>query len=307
MDNKKRYGYLILGNLISAYAVIYVLRPSGLMTGGITGLSRVFEKIFKEVFVMSPLIEQYIFSIIYYILAIAVLALAYIFLGKKEAIKILFISIVYPLLLIFFTFLNLESVIITVTTRGNDQFYDIFVPSIIYGVLSGIGTGLILRSKNTQGGSDTIAKIIYRKLLPFLNYSIVLLIVDGIIIFLGLLVFDLRIVFYAMLTKYINMKTVDLFVLGFDRRVKMEIISSKANEIIPFIQNSIHRGVTLVDTVGAYSKTRLQQIITICSPRESLLIKNFIASVDENAFIYVIPSSTVWGKGFKNIHQDELS
>lgn len=304
---KKRTIYLIFGNLISAYAVIYVLRPSGLMTGGITGLARVFEKFFKELVNLSPLFEQYIFSIVYYILAIVVLALAYIFLGKKEAFKILFISIVYPLLLIFFTFLDLEPILIPVTTSGNDKFYDILAPSIVYGVLSGIGTGLILRSKNTQGGSDTIAKIIYRKFLPFINYSIVLLIVDGIVIFLGLLVFDFRIVFYALLTKYINMKTVDLFVLGFDRRVKMEIISSKADEIIPYIQNSIHRGVTLVDTVGAYSQTKLRQIVTICSPRESLLIKNFIASIDENAFIYVIPSSTVWGKGFRNIHQDELS
>lgn len=306
MQNIKRYVFLILGNLISAYAVIYVLRPNGLMTGGITGLARVIERAFKG-FDLSPFLEQYLFSIIYYILALIVLALAYIFLGKKEAFKILFLSIAYPILLFIFTFLELEPLLIPVTTKTNDQFYDILIPVITFGVLSGIGTGLILRSKYTSGGSDTIAKIVYRKLLPFLNFSYVLLLVDGIIIVLGLFVFDFRIVFYAILTKYVNMKTVDLFVLGFDRRVKMEIISTKVNEIIPYIQNSIHRGVTLVDTEGAYSKTKLQQIVTICSPRESLMIKNFIASIDENAFIYVVPSSTVWGKGFKNIHQDELS
>jgi len=103
------------------------------------------------------------------------------------------------------------------------------------------------------------------------------------------------------------MKTIDFIVIGFDRRVKMEIISSKYEEIVPYIQNSIHRGVTIVETVGAFSKISLRQIVTLCSPRESLRIKNFVASVDEDAFIYTVPSSTVWGKGFRNIHHDELS
>lgn len=307
MTNKKRYLYLVVGNLVSAYAVIYILRPNGLMTGGITGLSRVIEIMIKKGFDLSPLFEQYLFSIVYYLLALIVLACAYLFLGKKEALKILFLSLVYPILLFVFTFFDLEPLLISVSTQNNDQFYDILLPTITFGVLSGIGTGLILKGKYTSGGSDTIAKIVYRKLLPFLNFTLVLLIIDAIIITLGLTVFDFRIIFYAIITKYISMKTIDFIVIGFDRRVKMEIISSKYEEIVPYIQNSIHRGVTIVETVGAFSKISLRQIVTLCSPRESLRIKNFVASVDEDAFIYTVPSSTVWGKGFRNIHHDELS
>lgn len=307
-EKKLRYVYLVVGNLISAYSTIYILRPNELMTGGITGLSRVFEVVIKDAFYLSPLMEQYLYSIIYYILALIVLLLALVFLGRQEGLRILFLSLVYPLLLFFFTFLNLDPLLITVKTTSGDSFYDIFLPTVIYGVLSGVGTGLILRSKYTSGGSDTIAKIIYRKALPFVNYSHVLLIVDAIIILSGLFVFDIRIVFYAMITKYINTRTVDMIVLGIgNNRVKMEIVSTKVDQIIPFIQNSIHRGVTIVDVEGGYSKSKLRQIITVCSTRESLRIKNFIASIDEDAFVYVIPSSTVWGKGFKNIHHDDLS
>src|SRR5690554_6222850 len=307
MFRNKRYIFLIMGNIISAYAIIYILRPNGLMTGGITGLSRVIENVFKDIFVLSPILKQYLFSIVYYVIALIVLGAAYLFLGKTDAFKILFLTMVYPLLLFVFTFLDLEPIIIPVITSTSGHFNDILVPAISFGFLSGISTGLILRSKYTTGGSDTIAKIIYRKLLPFLTFSQVLLIVDGIIIFLGLIVFDFRIVFYAIITKYISMKTIDLVVLGINRRVKMEIISSKVEEIVIYIQNSIHRGVTIVDTFGSYSKTKLQQLVTLCTPRESLKIKNFIASIDDNAFVYIVPSSTVWGKGFRNIHQDELS
>ncbi len=304
----QKYLYLVTGNLLSAYSVIYILRPNGLMTGGITGLSRVIERIIKNMIVLTPLLEQYLYSIIYYILAIIVLISAYLFLGKADAVKILFLSLVYPLLLFLFTFLDLKPLLIPVQTDSGSEFKDILVPTIAYGVLSGVGTGLILRSKYTSGGSDTIAKIVYRKILPFVNFSQVLLIVDGLIILSSLFVFDFRIVFYAVITKYINMKAVDMIVLGIgNRRVKMEIISTKYDQIIPFIHNSVHRGVTIVDTEGAYSKSKLKQIITICSPRESLIIKNFIASIDANAFVYIIPSSTVWGKGFRNIDQDELS
>lgn len=308
MKDKKRYLYLVLGNLISAYSVIYILRPNDLMTGGITGLSRVLEVAILKAFDLPPMLEQYLYSIIYYLMAILVLVLAYIFLGKADALKILFLSLVYPLLLFLFTFLNLDAMIVNVTTNTGSEFSDILVPTIAFGVLSGVGTGLILRGKYTSGGSDTIAKIVYRRVLPFISFSQVLLLVDGIIIITGLFVFDFRIIFYAIIMKYINMKTVDMIVLGIgNRRVKMEIISTKYEEIIPFIQNSIHRGVTMVETEGAYTGNKLKQIVTVCSPRESLRIKNFIATVDENAFVYVVPSTTVWGKGFQNINHDELS
>jgi len=104
------------------------------------------------------------------------------------------------------------------------------------------------------------------------------------------------------------LKSVEMILLGIgNKRVKMEILSTKHDRIIAFIQTSINRGVTLVDIEGAYSKTKLRQVITICTSRESLRIKHFIASIDEHAFVYVIPSSTVWGTGFRSILKDELS
>ncbi|MPN04422.1 hypothetical protein SDC9_151660 [bioreactor metagenome] len=39
------------------------------------------------------------------------------------------------------------------------------------------------------------------------------------------------------------------------------------------------------------------KIVTICSPRESMLIKMFIANEDPNAFVNVLPVTSVWGKG----------
>ncbi len=304
----KKYLFLIIGNLLSAYTVISILKPNGLMTGGITGLARIIERAFHNGFRLDAFLNQYLFSIVYYLLAILVLISAYLFLGKEDAIKIVFLSLTYPLMLFLFTFINLPSMIVLVHTNNGDSFTDLLIPTVVYGVLSGFGTGMILRSGYTSGGSDTIAKIVYRRLLPFLNYSQVLLLVDGIIIFSGVFVFGVRIVGYALITKYINMKAIDVMVLGIgNKRVKMEIVSTQYQEITPYIQNYIHRGVTLVDVEGAYSKSKLRQIITICTPRESLQIKNFIALIDEDAFIYVVPSSTVWGKGFRNIHQDELS
>lgn len=244
-----------------------------MMTGGITGLSRLFERALKDGFEINVILEQYLFSIIYYVLAILVLIFAYILLDKEYALKILFLSLTYPLMLFLFTFLELPWMILNVTTNTGSQFNDLLIPTLAYGVLSGFGTGLILRSGFTSGGSDTITKIVYRRLLPFISFSQVLLIVDGIIIFSAIFVFEFRIVAYAIITKYINMRVIDIIILGIgSKRVKMEIISSKYTEIIPFIQNSIHRGVILVDTEGEFTKIKIKQIITICSPRESLNI-----------------------------------
>ncbi|MDF2699472.1 MAG: transporter, partial [Haloplasmataceae bacterium] len=285
----QKYLILALGLIMSAYSVNSILRPNGIMTGGITGLSRVFEYIIKTNDFLNFIDDRYIYNIIYYALAIIVVLVAYTLLGKDDAIKIIFMSVVYPLILFLFTYLQIPPLKFTYII-GNQEVNDIFLAAIFYGVIAGIANGLFIRIGFTSGGSDTIAKIIYRRLLPFVSLGKILMFVDGLFILSSLFVFDMRITAYAFVTKFVYMKSIDMIVFGIGtKRVKMEILSTKYDEISKYILNSVNRGVTLVDTEGGYSHLKLRQIITICSPRESIIIKNYIASIDEKAFVYLIP------------------
>ncbi len=85
---------------------------------------------------------------------------------------------------------------------------------------------------------------------------------------------------------------------GFDAKVvQLEIITDKHDEVANFILHEIKRGVSNVSIVGEYTKIPRKKIITLCSPRESMLIKQFVAREDVNAFVTVIRVETVWGLG----------
>lgn len=268
--------FVICGCVLVAFAITSILKPNGLVTGGITGISIILDKLFHI---------QYTY--IYYLLSIIVLISSWILLGKREGLKIISLSITFPVILIVFQ-------------RFNFCFisHDLMLATIYYGIISGIGCGLILKRGFSQGGTDTIAKILHTKVFPFLGLSDILLGIDGIIIFSSIFVFNKYIGLYAIISQLILVKAVDIVLFGFDsKKVKIEIISDSHEEISNYIIYKIKRGISLYEIKGGYANLVKQKIITVCSQREAMLIKRFIASTDPDAFISVIPVISVWGKG----------
>ena len=270
------YLYVLIGSIILAIAISSILKPNGIITGGITGFSLVLEKIFKVDY-----------TIFYYVMSLGVLIVTRITMGRNEAKKIIVFSIFFPLILIVFNRLEF-----------NMTQNDLFLASIYYGVMAGGATGLILKGGFSSGGTDTLAKIINRRLFRFMSISTIIAALDIGVIFVAAFVFDTRIALYALLTQVVAMKSVDTVLFGFSSKVvKLEIISEQEAEIEKYILNNIRRGISKYNIVGGYTNSNRVKLVTICSPRESILIRDTIARIDPKAFISVLPVSTVWGEG----------
>lgn len=269
--------FIIAGCSISAFSTIGILIPNGLTSGGITGMARIVQGFVN--------IE---FSILYYAFAFTVLIVCAILLGLKEARKILLLTILYPSILFVF-----------------EQFHfalledkDLFLAAIYCGVLGGICSGLVFTRGYSFGGTDTIAKIIQKKAMPHVGLSQILMVIDACVIIGSGFLFGRNIALYALVTQVIFSKTVDTVMYGFDTKaVQLEIITSKHDEVAEYILKDINRGVTNVTVTGAYTKIAREKIVTICSPRESMLIKKFVAKTDTDAFVTVIHVDNVWGNG----------
>lgn len=269
--------FIIAGCSISAVSTIGILIPNGLTSGGITGIVRMLQKFMSVDF-----------SVLYYIFSIAILIICAILLGVKEARKILLLTIIYPSILFLFEHFNFSLL----------EEKDLFLAAIYCGVLGGICSGLVFSRGYSFGGTDTIAKIIQKRLMPHIGLSQILLVIDACIIISSGFLFGRNIALYALITQVIFAKTVDFVMYGFDSKsVQLEIITSKHDEVANYILNDINRGVTNVTVTGEYTKTSREKIVTICSPRESVLIKKFVAKKDRNAFVTIIHVDTVWGKG----------
>lgn len=282
--------YVLLGCMFLSFAITVILKPNDLITGGITGFSIVLEKM-----IGIP------YTWMYYGLSMIVLLTTYLLLGKKEARKILLLSILFPVVLILFDHIFKGSPFNL--TKG-----DMFLSSIYYGILGGIGVGLFFIRGYSSGGTDSIAKILHIKLFPFISVSQLMAGLDILVLCTGILVFDIRTALYAVLTQLVFMKSVEAVLYGFSSKlVKLEILSEEVDQIEPFILKEIGRGVTKYPIIGAYSNLTRTKLVTICSQRESMLIKQKISEVDQRAFVSAMQVSSVWGigVGFDSLKNEE--
>lgn len=268
--------FVTMGCILVAFSITSILKPNELVAGGITGISIITEQITKISY-----------AYIYYFLSLLVLIAAYFTLGKREAVKIVTLSVTFPMVLIIFERMNFAFI-------ENDRI----LASIYFGIICGVGTALILKRGFSQGGSDTIAKILHNKLFPFISLSEILLCIDGVIIISSAIIYDKEIALYAIISQLIFMKVVDTVLYGFSsKKVKVEIISENHEAISNYILTDIKRGISTYEIKGGYMNMVRLKIVTICSPRESMLIKMFISNQDPNAFVNVLPVTSVWGKG----------
>ncbi len=121
---------MTLGCSSLAFGVTAILRPNGLITGGATGASIVISELIGIPYTM-----------VYYGLSVAILLSSILFIGKAEGLKIVFLTLTFPMVLIGFEAMNIEFI-----------ENDLFLASIYFGIFAGTGVGLILKRGYSMGG-----------------------------------------------------------------------------------------------------------------------------------------------------------
>ncbi|MDF2615764.1 MAG: hypothetical protein K0Q47_419 [Sedimentibacter sp.] len=272
--------YLTIGCLITAFSVNYILKPNGLITSGITGLAIVLEKYL-----------HINYSYIYYFATLIILLITFVLMGKKEIMKIVFLSVLYPTVLLLmqnFEFKFVEN--------------DLLLASIYFSLFYGLGVGMILRKGFSFGGTDTLARILNKKAFPSINVSYIMLVLDGCVIITAAFAFGRNIALYSIISQLIITKVCDYIMFGFGTKLyKLEIISSKYEEISKFIMFELGRGVTLINVTGCYTNEEKVQMESVCSPNQAVMIQKLIKQIDSTAFVKVLPVINVWGKGIRFI------
>ena len=90
--------------------------------------------------------------------------------------------------------------------------------------------------------------------------------------------------------------------------VKVEIITCESEEISRYIMNDMYRGASLERIIGAYSRQTKDKLVVLCSPRESIKLRQYVAKVDDRAFVAITHMDGVWGNGagFNNIDKESI-
>ncbi len=265
----------VIGATIMASSIALFLLPNELSSGGFSGIATIlYYKLNLPIGITIICLNAPLFL------------LSGFKIGKNFFIK----SIIGTISLSFFTEMFENYGALT-----NDKI----LACIYGGVLTGIGTAIILKSNSSTGGSDLLS-IIIRKYNKKLEMGTMITIIDFIIVLLnGILLGKIEICLYSLITIYILGLMVDIVFEGIFFTKLLFIISDKNEDISRKIQDKIGRGVTGLYGKGMYKGDN--KLITICAVqrRDISEIKNIISDIDKNAFVIVTNSREVLGMGFK--------
>lgn len=276
--NVKEYIFIALGLFMYAAAWKAFLLPHQITGGGVTGISAL-------VFYASGLpISVTFFGINAVLLLIAIRTL-----GVKFSLRTIY---GVGILTLFFSILP-QAPLGTFVGDKED-----FMACVIGGLLSGVGIGMVFLNNGSSGGTDIIAKVVnkYRNITlgRILLYCDVLIISSSYFLEIG----SIERIVYGLTALTITTLTVDMVINGVRQSVQFFIFSKNYEEIASRINTEVHRGVTILDGMGWYSKEPVKVITVIARKNESIKIFRLVKEIDPNAFISQSSAIGVYGEGF---------
>ena len=265
----------ILGSFVMAFAVSFFLLPNELSSGGFSGVATIFY--YKLKVPMGVTIAS---------LNIPLFLIAGYKIGKKFLTK----SIIGTLSL---------SIFIDVLDVFNPITNDKMLASIYGGILTGIGTAIILKSHSSTGGSDLVTTII-KKYNNKIELGRVITIIDAVIVFFNVVFLEkIEIGLYSAIAIYLMGFMIDIVFEGIFFSKLIFIISDKSEKIAQEIQSKINRGITGLKGKGMYESKDKLVLMCAVGRRDIANIKKLIENIDKEAFVVVTNSREVLGIGFK--------
>ena len=297
------YALLVLGSALFAVGDVMFVNPYHLAPGGVYGLANVFNALWGWKISVAGICMD-----------IPLLIVGTIILGPKFGIKTIISVILIPV----FTYLleiswgyapvihggavaaDTQSALYYIAKDGSQSWFmpDMFLNTVVAGLIYGVAIGVIFRSGATSGGSDIISMIIHKY--TKISLGTLVLIVDSIISLTTLLAFDdFRLPIYSIILIFIESKIIDLVVEGVKSYKTAFIVTDKIDEVRNFILKDLDRSGTVFAGSGLYQGAERKMIYVTLNRSDLVKLKANLRFLDPNAFVNVIESSEIMGNGFK--------
>lgn len=273
----RKIAIILAANLLFSFGSAYFLIPSGMVSGGVTGLAIGLDNGFG----IPKDLTVWIMQVALFLLGLWVV-------GRQFALTTLIGSFVYPALFSVFT---------RIADRTGPLTDDPFLCMIFAGLTFGIGIGLVLRQGASTGGTDIAAVILNKKF--GLPVSGTLYVVDALVLLTQIFFVDSpEQILYGILFVLCYSVLVDVVLTSGKSRIQLQIISSRYEEINHMILRKFDRGSTLYRTEGGFSRKESYAVQTIIGKRELFRLREEVLLIDDKAFIVISQVSEVNGRGF---------
>ena len=307
----KEYLLMTFGMFCYAFGWLICVLPAGGMGGGAAGLATIINAILPASIASFLTIGTLVF-----IINVVLLILGVMIVGWKFGIKTL-----YCIFTMSIMFNLVEAYVpqdLMVRMMAEVDANNLLL--VVAGAAScGLGIAVSFMQGGSTGGTDIVAMIINK--FRTVSYGRVLLMTDcGILISSLFLTTTITVmgndivieplsslafarVIYGFIMIGVIGYTVDFVQSGNQQSNQIMIFCKDYEKMAEAINTKAHRGATLIDAMGWYSKTPSKAVMVVCRKRDTSMILKLVKEEDPNAFLTVGSVMGVYGQGFDALNK----
>ena len=269
---------------VHSLAVLWFLEPANLISIGLTGLSQILNRSFSMIGMTIPV---GVFTL--------VLNVPLCIYGAKTVSPRFLLFSILSVLVQSFWLLDWDFLKIDFGFTAQDRFF----LSVIGGLFCGCSIGVALRYGTSTGGMDIIGQALaLRKNISIGFFSTIVNILLAVIAG-GLIERSWTITLYTFVFIIVSNLAIDKIHTAYNY-LRIDIISLHPDQIADALIVGIHRGCTILDVKGAYTKEKKADVFMIISSYELQKVAEIVRKTDPMAFMTVSPIKRIFGKFFKH-------
>ena len=279
LNTAKDYVMITIGLFCYAFGFTAFILPEKIVIGSVTGL--------------SSLIHFWLgwnVAVTYYVINIILLAIAFRSVGKQFVLRTIIGASISTVLIGVLQPMFHEPIIQQQT----------FMNVILGAVLCGMGLGTVFTHNGSTGGTDIIAAMVAKY--STISFGRTMMYCDVLIICSSWLLFhSIDKIVYGLIFMVIYSVAADRVINNTRQSVQFQIISKKWQEIADNVIAEAHRGCTILDGTGWYTKDPVKILLVMCRKHESVNIFRIIKETDREAIITQSNVNGVYGFGFDEL------
>ena len=271
----KKYAVIVSGVILVALAISVFYTPNRIVNGGVSGIATIL----FHTFGIQPGVSYFIINITLLIVAWKRLGFTFV---KDTIVGVAILS----------AFVQLLTYIPPITS-------DVFLATVFGSALYGVGIGLTLIEGASTGGTDILGRLV-QCLFPYVKIGSLLLIADAIVIVLSFCIFrTVDIALYGIIAVFLASFSINFLISKLNISKLAFVITERGVEISDDLVSNSPRGVTIIDSVGAYTKENKKVLLCALKENEIPEFQKQVLALDDQAFIIFSESQQIVGNGFR--------
>ncbi len=274
----RNFAQLFLAGCINAFGVTVFLAPVRLYDSGISGTAILLSQLTPlplSAFLLLLNVPLFLFGL------------------KKQGVAFTVYSLFAVTVYAWGSWMITDVLPIDVAMASPLAGEDLLLCALFGGVISGIGSGLTIRSGGAIDGMDVLA-VTFAKGLNITVGTFVMIYNVALYILCGAVLGSWILPLYSIVTYAAGLKTIDFIAEGIDRSKAVMIVTDHPEEINAALLQAFSCGTTRIAAVGGYSNSEKTLIYFVVNRFQISRVRSMVRGLDPKAFVTITDVADVF-------------